>query len=150
MGSTFKIRLKINHFYLPPLVRATILSLKLNSFPIGLPTFALVLLQATKQSERSFRKVNHVNSMMSFFSLEPLGAAHLTHCVSQIPCHSLFIKLWMNHPPDCSASSSPTSSLHSLSSYHTGLFAVPHTHLTLYASAPLYLLFLLPGCSSPP
>ena len=88
MGSIFKIRLKINHFYLPPHLRTTILSVKLNSFPTGLPTFALVLLQATKQSEQSFRKVNHVNSMMSFFSLEPPVAVHLTYCVSQIPCHS--------------------------------------------------------------
>lgn len=70
------------------------LSFKLNSFPTGLPAFALVLLQATKQSEWSFRKVNHVNSMMSFFCLEPSGAAHLTYCVSQIPCLSLWSSGW--------------------------------------------------------
>ena len=103
MGSIFKIRLKINHFYLPPHLRTTILSVKLNSFPTGLPTFALVLLQATKQSEQSFRKVNHVNSMMSFFSLEPPVAVHLTYCVSQIPVTA--VKLWMNQPPYSSASS---------------------------------------------
>lgn len=113
------------------------LSFKLNSFPTGLPAFALVLLQATKQSEWSLEKVNHVNSMMSFFCLEPSGAAHLTYCVSQIPCLRLW--LWMNQPPDSSTSSSPTSSLHSLSSHHTGLFAV-HLH-TLNTHARLLCLY---------
>lgn len=96
MGSTFKMYFKINQFSLPPpLSGHHTLSLKLNSFPTSLPMFALVLLQATKQPERSFRilKVNHVNHMSFLCSELPGG------CPSHLPCNPnslpLPVKLWM-------------------------------------------------------
>lgn len=109
-GSTFKICLKINHFYLPPLLRTIILShSNLTAFQlVCLLSLLLCVLLVSHQAVRViFRKVNHVNSMMSFFCLEPLG------CPPHLLCKPNSVSGYearMNQPPDSSASSSPTSS----------------------------------------